>query len=44
MKVVTATGVYGSKKEVIVISNVHKDVSQSQMYVLNCDIILARMS
>ena len=48
MKVVTATGVYGSKKEVmdVVISNVHKDVSQkgAQMYVLNCDIILARMS
>lgn len=46
MKVVMATGVYDSKKKTmdVVISNVHKDVSQLQMYALDCDIILARMS
>ena len=47
MKVVTATGVYGNEKQVmdVVISNVRREVSQKgmQMYVLNCDIILARV-
>ena len=46
MKVVTATGVYGNEKQVmdVVISNVRREVSQKgmQMYVLNCDIILAK--
>ena len=46
MSTVLATGIYGNKKQVmdVVISNVHKDVSQkgAQMYVLNCDIILAK--
>ena len=46
MSTVLATGIYGNKKQVmdVVISNVHKDVSQKgmQMYVLDCDIILAK--
>ena len=46
MKVVTATGLYGTEKKVmdVVISNVRREVSQKgmQMYVLDCDIILAK--
>ena len=44
MKTTVATGVYVTRKTFdVVVSNVHKDVSQrgTSMYVLNCDIILA---
>ena len=45
MKTTVATGVYVTRKTFdVVVSNIHKDVSQrgTSMYVLNCDIILAK--
>ena len=46
MGITLATGIYGNEKQImdVVISNVRKDVSQKgvQMYVLDCDIILAK--
>ena len=47
MKVQLATGIYSEKKDTkdVVISNIRREVSQKgvRMYVMDCDIILARM-
>ena len=45
MKTTIATGVYSTRKTYdVMVSNIRKDVSQNgrPMYVLNCDIILAK--
>ena len=46
MKVQLATGIYSEKKDTkdVVISNIRREVSQKgvRMYVMDCDIVLAR--